>query len=86
MSASIIGKGLIALFLIGVIYLSMIPVVSNLAEDETLFNNVSDPNILFLRDNTLTIFYASGFLVFIVIIIWMFNAVTARGAVSAYGY
>lgn len=85
-SSSIIGKGLIALFIIGIIYLSLTPVVSNLAEDESLWSNATDPASLFLRDNTLMVFYFSGVAVFFIIIIWMFSAVTSRGAVSSYEY
>lgn len=85
MAINTIGKGLITLFLIGIIYLGIMPTVSNLAEDPSLWTGVTDSRALFLRDNAMTIFYVSGFIAFISTIIWMFNASSSKGAVSQFG-
>ncbi len=85
MGINTITKGIIALFLVGIIYLGMMPVVSNLAEDPNLWIDVVDSRALFLKDNAMLIFYASGLLSFFIIIIWMFQASTARGATSNFG-
>jgi len=85
MGISTITKGIIALFLIGIIYLGIMPTVSNLAEDPSLWIGVTDSRALFLKDNAMLIFYASGLLAFFSIIIWMFNASSARGATSNFG-
>jgi hypothetical protein len=85
MAINTIGKGLITLFLIGIIYLGIMPTVSNLAEDPSLWSGVTDSRALFLRDNAMLIFYVSGFIAFISTIIWMFNASSSKGAVSQFG-
>jgi len=85
MGINTITKGIIALFLIGIIYLGIMPTVSNLAEDPSLWIGVVDSRALFLKDNALLIFYVSGFLAFFSIIIWMFNASSAKGATSNFG-
>ncbi len=51
-----IGKGLITIFLICIVYLGIMPTVSNLAEDESLWTGVTDSRALFLRDNAMLIF------------------------------
>lgn len=86
MGISTIVKGIIALFLIGIIYLSITPTIVDLANDPTMFSGEMDPNTLFLKDNALLIFYTSGILSFFVIIIWMFNASSASGATSGQYY
>ena len=85
MGINTITKGIIALFLIGVIYLGIMPTISNLAEDPSLWVGVVDSRALFLKDNALLIFYVSGLLAFFSIITWMFNASSARGATSQFG-
>lgn len=84
MGINTIGKGLITLFLIGIIYLSLTPMISNLAQDEILFGGEIDPGTAFLKNNVMLIYYASGLIAFLVVIIWMFNASSASGAVSAF--
>lgn len=86
MGINTIVKGIIALFLIGIIYLSITPLVVDLANDPVLFSDEMDPNTLLLKENALLIFYTSGLLTFFVIIIWMFNASSASGAQSSYDY
>lgn len=85
MGINTITKGIIALFLIGVIYLGIMPTMSNLAEDPNLWVGVVDSRALFLKDNAMLIFYVSGFISFFSVIIWMFNASSSRGAVSQFG-
>lgn len=85
MGVNTIGKGIITIFLIGIVYLGIMPTVSNLAEDETLWTGVTDSRAIFLRDNAMMIFYVSGLIAFFATIIWMFNASTARGATTNFG-
>ena len=85
MAINTIGKGIIVLFLIGIVYLGIMPTISNLAEDPSLWSGVTDSRALFLRDNALLIFYISGFLSFVITIIWMFNASSSKGAVAQFG-
>jgi len=85
MGINTITKGIIALMLIGVVYLGTMPTISNLAEDPSLWIGVVDSRALFLKDNAMIIFYVSGFISFFSVIIWMFNASSARGAISAHG-
>jgi len=85
MGINTITKGIIALFLIGIIYLGIMPTVSNLADDPSLWIGVVDSRALFLKDNAMLIFYVSGLLAFFSIIIWMFNASSAKGATSQFG-
>ena len=85
MAINTIGKGIITIFLIGIVYLGIMPTISNLAEDPSLWSGVTDSKALFLRDNALLIFYVSGFIAFLSVIIWMFNASSSKGAVSQFG-
>ena len=71
--------------LIGIVYLGLMPTISNLAEDPTMWENVTDSRALLLRDNALLIFYVSGLIAFISTIIWILNASSAKGAVSQFG-
>lgn len=85
MGINVTGKGLITLFLIGIVYLGLMPTVSNLAEDPSLWTGVTDSRALFLRDNAMLIFYVSGLIAFFATIIWMFQASASKGAVSQFG-
>ena len=85
MGINTIGKGIITIMLIGVVYLGMMPTMSNLAEDENLWTGVIDSRALFLKDNAMLIFYVSGLIAFFATIIWMFNASSSKGAVSQFG-
>ncbi len=86
MGINVIVKGIIALFLIGIIYLGVMPTVTNLADDPSLFDGEVSSNTLFLKDNALTIFYVSGLLAFFSIIVWMFNASSSSGAMAEMRY
>ncbi len=85
MGINTITKGIISLFLVGVIYLGMMPTMANLAEDPNLWVGVIDSRALFLKDNGMLIFYVSGLIAFFSIIIWMFNASSAKGATAQFG-
>ena len=74
-----------ALFLIGFIFLGMMPTVFNLATDEGIWDEVQDSRAIFLRDNALNIFYISGIMSMFATIIWMFNASQSKGASTVYG-
>ena len=82
--SQVIVKGVIALFIVGIIVVSFSPVIDNLANDSGLWGNVTDGRALFIRDNTVTIFYVISFITFIMIIIWMWNAAQAKGAIGNY--
>ena len=86
MGINTITKGIIALFIIGIIYLSMTSTIVNLADDPTLFGGEMNEGTLFLRENVLMIYYMSGIFTFFVIIVWMFNASSASGASSQFQY
>jgi len=86
MGINTITKGVIALFVIGIIYLSMTSTIVTLADDPTLFGEDLNPSTLFLRDNVLMIYYSSGIFAFFVIIVWMFSASSARGASAQMQY
>jgi len=86
MGINSIVKGVIALFLIGIIYMGVMPTVTNLADDPSLFGDDVSSNTLFLKDNALTIFYVSGLLAFLSIIVWMFNASSSSGASAEMHY
>ncbi|MBL7014798.1 MAG: hypothetical protein ISR79_00360 [Nitrosopumilus sp.] len=86
MGINTITKGIIALFIIGIIYLSMTSTIVNLADDPTLFGGEMNEGTLFLRDNVLMIYYMSGIFTFFVIIVWMFSASSASGASSQFQY
>ena len=85
MGVNTIGKGILTIFLIGIIYLGFMPTMSNLAEDPAMWEGVTDSRALFLRDNAMLIFYVSGLLAFFATIVWILNASTSKGAVSQFG-
>ena len=84
MGINTITRGIVTLFLIGLIFLALMPYVYNLSVDEGLWGNVTDSRALFLRDNAMLIFYVSGLLGFITTIIWMFNASSNKGGIGTY--
>lgn len=85
MGVNTIGKGIITIFLIAIVYLGIMPTISNLAEDPTLWTGVTDSRAIFLRDNAVMILYVSGLIAFFATIIWIFNASTSKGAVTNFG-
>ncbi len=86
MGINVIVKGLIAMFLIGLIYLSLTSTIVNLANDPTLFGGELNDGTMFLKDNVLLIYYTAGLISFFSIIIWMFNASSASGVTSSLNY
>jgi len=84
MGINVIVKGIIALFLISIIYLSMTSTVENLANDPSLFDGEVSSATMFLRDNVMMIYYMSGVFTFFVIIVWMFSASSASGAMTSF--
>ena len=80
MGVNVIGKGIITLFLIGIIYLAFMPHVVELTQDESLWADVSDSRALALRDNALLLYYVAGLLAFVTLVIWMFNASSSKGS------
>ncbi len=86
MGINVIVKGIISLFIIGIIYLSMTSTVENLANDPSLFDGEISPATMFLRDNVMMIYYMSGIFTFFVIIVWIFNASSGSGARSEMQY
>lgn len=85
MGINVIMRGIITIFMIGIIFLGLMPTVYNLSVDESMWGDVQDSRALFLRDNAMLIFYISGLIGFFATIAWMFNASSSRGAVSQYG-
>ncbi len=84
MGINSIVKGVIALFIIGIIYLSMTSTIVNLSEDPTLFGDEVNANTMFLRENVMMIYYMSGVFTFFVIIVWMFSASSSSGAMTSF--
>ena len=85
MGINTIARGIITIFMIGIIFLGIMPTVYNLSVDDGMWGDVQDSRALFLRDNAMLIFYVSGLLGFFATIVWMFNASSSRGAVSQFG-
>lgn len=85
MGINSIVKGIIALFLIGIIFLSVTPFIINLADDPTLFSGEINEQTLFLKNNVLIIWYVAGIFSFFTIILWMFNASSSSGAMTSFG-
>jgi hypothetical protein len=86
MGINTIVKGMITLFVIGIIYLSMTSTIVNLADDPTMFSGEISPPTLFLRSTALLIYYSSCLLTFFVIIIWMITASSTIGTSSQMQY
>lgn len=80
MGINTILRGIITIFLIGVIFLGIMPTVYNLSVDEGMWGTVQDSRALFLRDNAMLIFYVSGLIGFFATLVWMFSASSSRGA------
>ncbi|MFB5597697.1 MAG: hypothetical protein ACE5RJ_01595 [Nitrosopumilaceae archaeon] len=85
MGINTITRGMITIFLIGIVYLAMMPTVSNLAEDPVLWEDVTDSRALFLRDNAMLLFYIGGVMGLVFAIVWMLQASSSKGAVSQFG-
>ena len=85
MGINIITRGIVTLFLIGVIFLGLMPTVHDLATNDQLWENVTDSRAVFLRDNAMTVYYISGIFSLFTTIVWMLNASQSRGASTVYG-
>lgn len=84
MGVNVILRGMIAIFAIGIVFLSLTPYIDDLATNSSLWGDVIDERAIFLRDNALTLFYVIGLIAFFTVIIWMFNASSRKGATVGY--
>ena len=82
MGVNVIGRGLVVMFLVGIVYLAFMPHIATLTTDESLWADVADSRAIALRDNALLLYYIAGILSFVVIVVWMFNASSSKGASS----
>ena len=85
MGINIITRGIVTLFLFGVIFLGLMPKVHDLATNDQLWDGVTDSRAVFLRDDAMTVFYISGIFSMFTTIVWMLNASQSKGASTVYG-
>ena len=85
MGINIITRGIVTLFLIGVIFLGLMPTVHDLSTNDELWEEVTDSRAVFLRDNAMTVYYISGIFSLFTTIVWMLNASQSKGASTVYG-
>lgn len=78
-------RGVIALFLIGFVWLGFMPTMNNLVSDDSIWGDVIDSKALFIRDNAMTLYYVAGIIALFATIIWMLNSAQSKGAASIYG-
>ena len=82
MGVNVIGRGLVVMFLVGIVYLAFMPHIAELTTNEALWVEVADSRAIALRDNALLLYYVAGILAFVVVVVWMFNASSSKGASS----
>lgn len=78
-------RGIIALFLIGFVWIGFMPQMNNLVNDDNIWGDVVDSRALFIKDNAMNLYYIGGIIALFATIIWMFNSAQSRGAASIYG-
>lgn len=78
-------RGIIALFLIGFVWLGLMPTMDGLAKDPNMWGDVTDSRAIFLRDNSVNLYYIGGLIALFATIVWMWNSASAKGGASIYG-
>ena len=85
MGINIITRSMVTMFVIGIIYITFMPVIYLVSQQGFILSGVTlDPRGQYIVDNAYTIYQASGIIYIAGCIVWMFNA-SDRKSVS-HGY
>lgn len=85
MGVNTLTRGILAIFLGGIVYFGMMPTINDLINDEQLWTNVIDSKALALREYAFFLYLIAGLIYFFVIVVWMLNASSSKGGFTAYG-
>ena len=84
MGVNTIIRGVLALFFIGLIWLSMMPEMYKITHNETMWGDVTDERALGVRDMSWNMYLGAGVIAMFSIFVWMINASTRKTASAAY--
>ena len=84
MGVNTIIRGVLALFFIGLIWLSMMPEMYKITHNETMWGDVTDTRALGVRDMSWNMYLGAGVIGMFSIFVWMLNASTRKTASTAY--
>jgi|APSaa5957512535_1039671.scaffolds.fasta_scaffold00674_31 hypothetical protein len=84
MGVNTIIRGVLAIFFIGLIWLSMMPEMYKITHNETMWGDVEDPRALGVRDMSWNMYLGAGVIAMFSIFVWMINASTRKTASTAY--
>ena len=84
MGVNTIIRGVLALFFIGLIWLSMMPEMYKITHNETMWGDVEDERALGVRDMSWNMYLGAGVIAMFSIFVWMINASTRKTASAAY--
>ena len=85
MGINVTLRGMIAIFLIGFVWLGLMPTMNQLVTDPNLWGDVTDSRAIFLKDNAVNLYYIGGLIALFASIVWMLNSASAKGSASIYG-
>lgn len=80
MGINVVLRGIITLFLIGIVFLGLMPTVNELATDPDRWGETTDSRAVFLRDNAMNIYYISGIIGMFATVVWTMNAAASKGS------
>jgi len=85
MGINVTLRGMIAIFLIGFVWLGMMPTIDGLVKDPNLWGEVTDSRMIFLKDNAVNLYLIAGLVSLFAAIVWMLNSASAKGGATIYG-
>lgn len=85
MGINTVLRGIITIFLIGFVWLGMMPTMNGLATDDGMWGDVTDSRSIFLKDNALNLYYIAGLIALFSTVVWMLNASSSKGGATIYG-
>lgn len=85
MGINVTLRGMIAIFMIGFVWLGLMPTIDQLVKDPNLWGDVVDSRMIFLKENAVNLYLIAGLIALFASIVWMLNSASAKGAASIYG-
>lgn len=77
-------RGIITVFLIGFVWLGMMPTMNSLVTDDGMWGDVTDSRAIFLKENSMNLYYIGGLIALFSTIVWMLNSASSKGGATIY--
>ena len=84
MGVNTIIRGVLSIFFIGLIWLSMMPEMYKITHNDAMWSEVEDPRALGVRDMSWNMYLGAGVIAMFSTFVWMINASTRKTASTTY--